>query len=206
MTQTSFSEVGALAEKPGRDWSNEERAIVRAWLFSEKWHDMQRAVEKAVGKCPADHAAGVMATFLDGKLDSIMQGYEPGHSGVWPYVLVCLRHHCWRAATPLNLERGLTRAPSSQPETAEVPDDGQCPGGDPPQALLEKDLYSLVQRELKSLADIYRAPLVRRIRGASYDEIARDLGLSRMVVKIRIYRARQELRRCLRAAWPSKLF
>lgn len=196
---------GALEAKPGKDWTHEEREACREWLMSQKWSDLEREVCHILPSTPADDRAGVMASFLNGKLESVLCRYKPGFSGLWPYVLVCLRRHCWKAAGKLSHERGLTRPiPENEAETPFSDAQSPAPGA-PPDSLLDRDFQALVQREFASLEPSYREPLLRRVRGAAYEEIARDLGLSTPVVKIRIFRARQKLRRALRAAWPTAI-
>lgn len=57
-----------------------------------------------------------------------------------------------------------------------------------------------IGRLLLSLDEKYRAPLVlREYEGLKYDEISRSLGISVGQVKIRIFRAREELRKKLEA-------
>lgn len=196
----------ALEAKPGKDWTHEEREACREWLISQKWSALEREVCHTLPATPADDRAGAMVSFLNGKLESVLRGYKPGFRGVWHYVLVCLRRHCWKAAKKLNREGGLTRPiPENEAEFPLVDAKSPAPGA-PPDSLLDRDFQALMQREFASLEPGYREPLLRRIRGATYEEIARDLELSIPVVKIRIFRARQKLRRALQAAWPAAIF
>ena len=198
--------IATLEAKPGKDWTREELEACRRWLISEKWSDLQREVAQTLPSTPADHGAGVMAAFLNGEFEPILNGYKPGHNGLLPYVLICLRRYCWRAASQLNRERGLTRPIQENEADLAFPDPGSPAAGAPPDTLLGQGLQVLIQRELATLEPSYREPLLRCIRGATYEEIARELGLSITVVKIRIFRARQKLRKALRTAWPEAIF
>lgn len=198
--------IAQLEAKPGKDWTSVEREACRSWLISEKWNDLQREVSLVVRTSPADHRAGVMAAFLNGKLEPVLDGYEPGHNGIWPYVVVCLRRHCWKEAQRLNLEHKLTREVTPHEDEPTLLDACAPPPGTPPYWLLDKDLHDLAQREFARLRPSYRDPLLRRIYGRSYKEIADELGLTVTVVKIRIFRGRQELRKALRVAWPGAPF
>lgn len=69
-------------------------------------------------------------------------------------------------------------------------------GGDPLQALEEKEFRSLVRGVLESLSEEHRTVLVlREIEGYSYDEVARMLGCSLGTVKSRLNRAREVMRK-----------
>ena len=206
MTSSLSTTIVALEAKPGKDWTHEEREACCEWLIAQKWSDLEREVSHTLPSTPADDRAGVMAAFLNGKLESVLRSYKPGFSGLWPYVLVCLRHYCRQAAKKLNRERGLTRPMmENEAEPAFLDSNSPSPGA-PSDALLDRSFQVLVQQKFASLEPGYREPLLRRVRGATYEEIARDLGLSIPVVKIRIFRARQKLRKALRAAWPTAIF
>ena len=147
-----------------------------------------------------------MAAFLNGEFESVLRGYKPGFNGLWSYVLVCLRRYCRRAAKQMNRERGLTRPIQENEADLAFLDPGSPAAGAPPDSLLNQELQTLIQREFASLEPSYREPLLRQIRGATYEEIARELGLSIPVVKIRIFRARQRLRKALRTTWLRAIF
>ena len=206
MTPSLSTNVATLEAKAGKDWTSEERADCRRWLFSHKWSDLEGEVARAIPSTPADHRAGVMAAFLNGKLESILDGYKPGFSGLWPYIIICLRRYCRRAARQLNRERSLTRAiAEDEADRTFLEPDSPSPGA-PPESLWDQDLQVIAQCKFASLEPSYREPLLRRIRGETYEEIARELGLSITVVKTRIFRARQMLRKALRLAWPETIF
>lgn len=195
-----------LEAKPGKEWTREELEACREWLISQKWGDLQREVERALPSTPADHRTGVMAAFLNGEFESVLYGYKPGFNGLLPYVRVCLQRYCWRAAKQLNRERGLTRPLKEGEGDLDFLDPDSPSAGAPPDILLEQGLQIAIHQELANLEPSYREPLLRRIRGATYEEIAGELGLSLPVVKTRIFRGRQKLRKALRTAWPGAIF
>ena len=198
--------IATLEAKPGKDWTPEELETCRGWLISQKWSDLQREAARTLPPSPADPGAGVMAAFLNGEFESVLHGYKPGFNGLWPYVLVCFRRYCRRAASQMNRERGLTRPLQENESDLAFLDPSSPAAGAPPDPLLDQSLRVLIQRELATLEPSYREPLLRCLRGATYEEIGRELGLSIPVVKIRIFRARQKLRKALRTAWPEAIF
>lgn len=198
--------IAALEAKPGKDWTCEELDACREWLISQKWGDLQGEIDRALPSTPADHRAGVMVAFLNEEFESVLYGYKPGFSGVLPYVRVCLRRYCWRAAKQLNHERGLTQPLEEDKAGFDFSDPDSPLAGAPPGSLLDRGLRRVIQQEFANLEPSYREPLLRQIRGAAYEEIARDLGLSVPVVKIRIFRGRQKLRKALRTSWPGAIF
>ncbi len=71
-------------------------------------------------------------------------------------------------------------------------------GGNPLEALEEKEFRALVRAALGELSGEHREVLVlREIHGYSYEEIARLLGCSLGTVKSRINRARESMRRAM---------
>jgi RNA polymerase sigma-70 factor (ECF subfamily) len=71
----------------------------------------------------------------------------------------------------------------------------------PLEALLFHERQDAVRAAISRLPERYRVPLVLRYYNElSYDEIAARLDLSRAYVGIAIFRAKQELRRCLAPA------
>lgn len=195
--------IKELEAKPGKDWTSGERAACRDWLFSSKWAELLQEVEKVIRESPADHRAGVMATFLKDELDRVLVGYKVEYPGIWSHVLKCLRRHCWKAAKSLSLERMLTRSMEESEEGSRVSDKANTALGNPPPSLLEREKWTLLQREFSRLKPDYRKPLLLFIRGATYKEIAAELGVSIELVKIRIFRARQKLGKALSDAWPA---
>ncbi|MCA9701293.1 MAG: sigma-70 family RNA polymerase sigma factor, partial [Myxococcales bacterium] len=71
---------------------------------------------------------------------------------------------------------------------------------DPESALLHEDDRAQVQRALAGLPDTLESTISLHLRGMSYAEIARTLGISERNVSVRLTRARQQLRRELAAA------
>jgi DNA-directed RNA polymerase specialized sigma24 family protein len=195
--------VASLEFKPGRIWTPEEFAICRVWLISEKWRDLSRVVEEVIPQSAADHRAGVIAEFLAEELDLVLKSYKPGFSGIWAYVAVCLRRYCWQASKALVAESGRTLAIGGANDGPEPPDANGPPAGGIPKGLLYKELHSLLQREIGALKPEYREPLLRKIRGAPYQEIASDLGISVNLAKVRVFRARHTIKKVIEATWPG---
>lgn len=158
--------IVALEAKPGKDWTHEEQEACREWLIAQKWSDLEREVSHTLPSTPADDRVGVMAAFLNGKLESVLCGYRPGFRGLWPYVLICLRRYCWQAARKLNRERRLTRPIMENEADLAFLDPSSPSPGAPPDSLLDRAFQVLVQQKFASLELGYREPLLRRIRGA----------------------------------------
>lgn len=198
--------IQELEAKPGKDWTPQERAACRAWLVSEKWDALRREVEKVIWESPADHRAGVMAAFLDGDLDKILSGYKPGISGIWPYLVQSLRHHCWKEAKALGREMRLTRAIADDEEDQRLPDKASPAANELPASLQEQEQRDLLRRAFARLNPDYRETLLRCIRGATYKEIATELGIPIGWVKVRRWRGVQVLRKAVNIKKPGPWF
>ena len=69
--------------------------------------------------------------------------------------------------------------------------------------LLQREAVARVLHTARSMPDPYRSVLVRVASGETLPEMVQSLSASMSAVKVRLCRARRELRRSLRAAWGS---
>ena len=101
----------------------------------------------------------------------------------------------WRDHVPLSLDSPLPSSDES-PRFLEVPDRGENPEA----VCARRETEQAVQRALGALTVEFRAVIVLRdIEGLTYEEIGETLGISMGTVKSRLWRARSQLRKRLRA-------
>lgn len=92
-----------------------------------------------------------------------------------------------------------------QPETASLEESREQWGFDavseemtPDAHMLDQELRKAIQLAIEQLPETLRTPfLLRSVEGQSTKEVARRLGISEGTLKVRLHRARQELRRLL---------
>lgn len=110
----------------------------------------------------------------------------------WQWIATIANHHC------IDLLRKRSRSGAlfddEPPEPDQLPSDVEPP---PVQVESEQDATALANA-ISLLPDKYRVPLVLAyFHGATYDEIAQDLDISRNHVGVLLLRSRRQLRKSL---------
>lgn len=193
--------VAALEAKPGKAWNTEECEVCREWLLLEKRATLSLFVSRLIRDIPAQDCADALDSFLHESLPSVIQGYQPDRNGFWPYLQACLRNHCWGYIRSLNRKRKVKLIPQAESTFLDAPDTSL--DGDPERRLMSIEFEELAMRLISRLKPEYQDVLRRRMDGAPYEQIADELGVSEEMVKIRLYRARQKLRKELKTLWPG---
>jgi RNA polymerase sigma-70 factor (ECF subfamily) len=101
--------------------------------------------------------------------------------------------------------RRRRRRPETEPlEALIVEPQEEHVDANPEAHLLRRELTVQVQNALQSLPEHHRTLIVlRELEGLSYEEIAETLGCSRNAVKVRLYRAREALRKKMQHFWSE---
>lgn len=118
----------------------------------------------------------------------------------WLYAIAT--HHCLNHLAARRRRAHLEispEAPGGSQDQSPSAVERAADGGPGPDALLEqREIQQAVRAALALLSDEHRVILLlREIQGLTYEEIAETLGLEMGTVRSRLYRARQELRKCL---------
>jgi RNA polymerase sigma-70 factor, ECF subfamily len=102
-----------------------------------------------------------------------------------------LRTYVWRVVghTCLDALRRQRRRPAGEPEEqgAEIP----SPGPSPLDGLLAQDAGRILLTALRALPEECRELWTRILRGASYGEISRELGVAEGALRVRAHRCRK---------------
>lgn len=101
--------------------------------------------------------------------------------------------------------RRRQRRPEAEPlEALNVEPQEEQVDANPEASLMRRELAVQVQKALQALPEHHRTLIVlRELEGLSYDEIAEALGCSRNAVKVRLYRAREALRKKMEGFWSE---
>ncbi len=129
-------------------------------------------------------------------IERIDQLHDPQAALAWLY----------RISTNVALDRLRRRRPAAVPLDGSAATADRAGAGNRPPSLLEtalerSEMSECVQRYLVTLSDDYRVALfLHDINGLTNPEVARLVGCSLATAKIRVHRARQQLREALDAA------
>jgi RNA polymerase sigma factor (sigma-70 family) len=173
-------------EKPGPNWSEDERDWVITWLNIEPQLTELRALALRHLGTPANwqDAEDTWNDFALRNLDRVIACFDPTQAtgGFRGYLLISFKRYCW--------ERGkkIRNRPQSLPDAvlAEL-DEVQFVGAD-----------DCLQACLNRLPQEYREVVTLcYFDGYSMEEISQKLGISVALAKVRLFRARQMLKKCL---------
>jgi RNA polymerase sigma-70 factor (ECF subfamily) len=125
--------------------------------------------------------------------------YDPGQPfGRW--LMTVARHYCFDV-----LRRRQREARLFTPSENGVADAAADAGHGPLTRLLEREARQSVRAAIDRLPPRYRLPLVLRYyEELSYDEIARELSVTRQDVATLLFRAKQKLRVALAPSTPTE--
>jgi RNA polymerase sigma factor (sigma-70 family) len=205
-------DISVIFAKPGRGWSPEERIRVIQWLHEPPQFRYLRTFAKRHLGPPAteDDAQDAWQEFCAKELHSVIQSYNPA-KGVrfWGYLLVCLKRFCWAEGERIRRRRQQEQPPP-EVETAdgsriELEFADPDPYTNPEKALELKELRELLTQCINELPFPLRQVFVLYyFQEWPIKEIANHLKISEALAKVRLFRARQKLRDCLRKkGWPQ---
>ncbi|HVG06168.1 MAG TPA: sigma-70 family RNA polymerase sigma factor [Thermoanaerobaculia bacterium] len=194
--------IEAILVKPGRSWSPEERQIVLDWLLRRDPFDLGLCASNFFrNRWPGiakEDALEIFNSFLERRLDRLLGFYNPEQGKLKTYLRFCLQRHCQARAFRLWKRDQKHRespffSPDMESELLRARD--VSIEGNPARRLEQWELGRELQIALDSLPAQYRQALTLYAEGKSYEEIARELDVTLAVVKNRLHRARQRLRR-----------
>jgi RNA polymerase sigma factor (sigma-70 family) len=197
-TQLATTQIEAILAKPGRSWSFEERKTIVDWLFPADPYDLGcyaiKFLRSEWPRLPLDVANEAFSSFLGRRLDRLLSLYDPDLGNLKGYLRFCLRRHCQSCAF-----RQWKKDVRQADLTEEVGNLGSVLATSiqelPDRRLEQREVIRTLPKVFGRLSDQHRQALMMRAEGKSYEEIARDLGVSLAVVKNRLHRARLQLRR-----------
>jgi RNA polymerase sigma factor (sigma-70 family) len=139
---------------------------------------------------------------MPSRLDTTLERYDPGQGSFWPWLLGGLGYFCREERR--RLRRRQDREIPLTVETGEgeviewdMADDD--PYGDPLQVLVRKEVREILLGCLRQLSPEYQVVIrLHYYDGWSVAKIAAELQIGESLVKVRLFRARQRLRDCLR--------
>lgn len=182
--------------KPGRSWTAEERLNIKVWLSTppQIWR-LVRYTAACLGRGTSEEdAEDTWASFCLAELDKTIDWYDPVRAPFRPFLLMRLRQFCSdaRARIARNREEPLeSRTMDGDVHEFVIVD----PDDDPEQRIVDR---LNLRQCLAALPPGMLAVVIRRFfLGQSVRETAKDLEISEPLVKVRLFRAKQQLRGCL---------
>lgn len=199
-------DVRVIFDKPGRQWSPEERLRVIEWLHESPQHSyLMTSARRHLGPAAArEDEEDLWQGFCLKGLNAVIVSYDPAEGArFWGYLLVCFMRLCWEEGKKIR-----KRSPVDQPWPEMVTEDGdriEVEFADPhlysdPYSVAElNELLGILNQCINELPWPYRQViLLHYFEEQSIKEIAEKFKISDSLVKIRLFRARQNLRVCLR--------
>jgi RNA polymerase sigma factor (sigma-70 family) len=202
-------DIRTITQGPGRDWSADEQARVKAWLSEpsqtkalvgvgetilrsrvtaeEAWDDFR-------GK-PRVHASQSDASDWVWPLDAVLLTFDPGVAPFWPYLVFCFARYCRKRKVP-PLNAGGTRTPP-QPLG-----DVQIAGTEPAawRVVHGSEILAGIDDCARRLPERMRQTFVGYyLEEETCREIAVGIGVSEAAVRVSLHHARRRVRDCLRA-------
>lgn len=201
-------DIERIFDKPGREWTEDERNRVKEWLNSPPQIFYLRLLAlRHLGRgATIEDAEDAWSEFNVKELDRVIDSYEPGIEGglrFWAYLELCLKRFCWKEGKRIREHRSHESPLESQVEIEagetiefEIKDIHTL---SPEDQLLLKERVRILQQCLNKLSgEDRRVILMHHIDELSFSKIAESLGGSSGALKTRCCRARQEMALCLR--------
>lgn len=200
-------DIARIFDKPGREWTEDERTRVKEWLNSppQIFYLWLLALRHLGSGATMEEAEDAWSEFCVKELDRVIDSYKPGIEGglrFWGYLEFCFKRFCWKEGKKIRKRRKH----EIQLELTVETDDGETieieivdiRSLSPEEKLLLDERRLLVQRCINKLPPEHREViLMHYFEELSVSEIAVVLGTSVSNVKVRLHRARQKIARCL---------
>ncbi|MFC1714820.1 RNA polymerase sigma factor [Candidatus Poribacteria bacterium] len=197
--------IQAIFDKPGRNWSQEECKTICGWLLEKRKREyllklvlLQLGVEKT-----AEDAEDILGDFL-ATIHLVIDSYDPGKGRrFWNYLIICFERFCHRRCKAIREkyrhEEPLIKAIGTEEnEFIEMEIVDSSPNSDPEKALAHKEFIKALNSCIKNMLPKYRNVFqLRDVDGLSMMEIAARLSISVPNAKVRLFRARKMLAKCL---------
>lgn len=183
--------------KPGCDWDEEEQRLCLEWLLREE--QLSRLL-KFVSSRPGRHlydAHDAWSSFYPSIQKHVIRKYDPARGTFWNFLLFCLQRHCLRTVRTAQRIRAREELFGDEEAISLILMD-QRAGPDPEEMFVVKDLVE------KGINELYR-----KNRRLAYVLVAIDLeqktaaelaaasGVNETTLRVRLHRARHELKSIL---------
>ena len=193
--------IASTFAKPGWGWTAREREDVKVWLNTppELLALLGYTALHLGWGTTAEDAEETWNEFNVRELDYTIASYDPSKSYFVTWLLLRLRQFCWKAGERIRKRAGV-ETPSDQPTDSQ---DGpvELEFADP-KAMTEGDIVDgidLIDAIKKLPTHERRVIEMSYFLGLSDEDIAQELGVRTVSVRVYKFRARQRLRRALQA-------
>jgi RNA polymerase sigma-70 factor, ECF subfamily len=161
-------------------------------------------VRRLLARIAGSQEADDLAQTVFAKVAVALPGFRgDAQSSTWLYRIAANVASDWlrsRSRREASLTVALPDASDDDVRTAAIGSADVDSRPSPEQQLSQKDMRDCIRREIGNLPDTLRAVLMlSALGGLSDDEIAGTLGISRDNVKVRLHRARQQLKKVIEA-------
>lgn len=196
MAITVPGEIDAVFDKPGRDWTFEERENVVIWLNSEPQRSYLLLFAKRQLGCSAklEDAEDTCQEFYVKRFNVVIDRSDPARGArFWTYLLFCFGRFC---------HAQLRRKPAiskvvvpGEPIEFELVDRNE----NVERAAEQKEMLLHLLTCINKLPETHKKIiLLRGFEQQTVEEVANELGISHENVRVRLHRARMKLAKCLR--------
>lgn len=184
--------------KPGRDWNEEEQALCIEWLLEEE--QLSRILKFVSSRRGSNlyDARDAWSSFYPNIEKHVIRKYDPARGTTfWNFLLFCLGRHCLRAVkSALRTRSREDLVGDYDAVSLDLVD--QRTAANPEEMFVIKDLVEKGINELYRknhlLADVLVAIDLEQKAQA---DLAMELGLNESTLRVRLFRARRELKSIL---------
>lgn len=196
-------DIKVIFSKPGVSWSNDDRYHVRIWLSEppQRRKILERGARKLGNNSTPEDAEDAWQDFnihysakrqckWESSLEGVMRKYDPNSKKGRPfcvYLLFSFGRFCIR-------QKQSRSRPNSDFPIDNIMDNSDNPA----QALEKKEQRQKLMREIDKLPEDQRDVIIMHcFEGLSLEEIALKLGVKKNTGKMRLYRAKQTIKKLL---------
>lgn len=210
-------EIEKIFEKPGRDWTPNDRTRVRDWLWQipqevpeTVWEAPQLGallrftfyqLRKFVKKLTSEDAEDMCLEFFTKRIDSVMDTYDPTKGTFWTYLLQCLRWFCldekkkvWKHQQREIALDELGEGEKGEPIASRFPSSQPTPHEEFESAEEYRIVREWVNALLPEYPNYHKVIWMRYFEGKKLIEIAKELDVQYEKIKTWHYRAKQLLK------------
>ena len=200
-------DIRAIFNKAADSRNREDISRVRNWIYqSSQLKELALHALRNLGVNARFAAAeDVLQEFCIKRLDAVIKSFKhlEGGGDFWAYLKFCLRRFCHRNGKTLQKEKNLfvSFSDTGQPDQhyaailENLPDNDTEP---PDKKLSAEEFRSCLEQIVNKLEPKYHEPLVKfYFEDKSLAEVAEELNISLSNAKIRLMRARQQIRKLL---------
>lgn len=190
-------ELEHIVARPGREWTDRECDQLVEWLFRRELSQLLLFITTRLTRfnihITASDAEDVWMTFVAHRLRGLMRRHDPAKGRFEPAVSAVLAQECSRAARRLQARLRMTTPLDAEGRAEWL----RADGSNPEKLTFQNQVREAVQGCVARLAPEYRTVVAMRFfSGMDVKDIARAVGISEGLAKVRLHRAMQRLRKC----------